>query len=112
MHPLRGPQLPHAEGDARRRPAGAEEVLPQGAQAHAAQGIAEEVKDEGRRMKDEKDEDMPLRLFSSFILLPSSFGRGVAQLVEQPSPKRQVERSSRSAPARFSAASSARRGKQ
>src|SRR5205085_11761414 len=40
---VRRPQLPHPEGDARGQPAGAEEVLPQGAQAHAAQGIAEEV---------------------------------------------------------------------
>src|SRR5262249_21769731 len=37
------PQLPHRKGDAGRRPSRAEEVLPQGAETHAAQGVPEEV---------------------------------------------------------------------
>ncbi len=44
MHRVRGPELPDPEGDPRRRAAGAEEVLPARAEAHAAQGIAEEVR--------------------------------------------------------------------
>ena len=47
MHDLRGPQLPGPEGDPRREPAGAEEVLPPRAEAYAAQGVAEEVRSHG-----------------------------------------------------------------
>src|SRR5262245_38211752 len=43
MHLLQLPELPDAEGNPRHRPHRAEEVLPQGTEAHAAQGIAEEV---------------------------------------------------------------------
>src|SRR5438128_1314154 len=88
MHRVRGPQLPHAEGNPGRQPAGAEEVLPQGAQAHDPQGVAEEVSD--------------LSLVQSPLSLDRGPGtnRGVAQLVEHWSPKPAVERSSRSAPAR------------
>ena len=43
MHHLRRPELPDPEGDPGRRAARAEEVLPARAEAHAAQGIAEEV---------------------------------------------------------------------
>src|SRR5262245_66457714 len=45
---LRGAQLPHPQGDARRRPARAEKRLPQGTQAHAAQGIAEKIVGSGQ----------------------------------------------------------------
>ena len=43
MHLVRGPELPDPEGDAGCRAARAEEVLPARAEAHAAQGVAEEV---------------------------------------------------------------------
>src|SRR4051794_21858257 len=95
MHRVRRPQLPHAEGDSRRGSPRAEEVLSQGAQAHAAQGIAQEVVvscqwsvvSEQWYFTDNRS------------LATDNYPRGVAQLAEQPSPKRQVERSTRSAPA-------------
>src|SRR5262249_41174316 len=43
MQRLRGTELPHPQGNPRRRPAGTQEVLPQGTQAYSAQRIAEEV---------------------------------------------------------------------
>jgi hypothetical protein len=43
MHKLFCAELPDAEGNPRRRPVGTQEVLPQRAQAHRAQGIEEEV---------------------------------------------------------------------
>jgi hypothetical protein len=43
MYSLWLPQLSDTKGNARRRTAGIEEILPQGAQAHPAQGIQEEI---------------------------------------------------------------------
>src|SRR5579884_44621 len=110
MHGLRRPELPDPEGDARRQPSGAEEVLPQGTQAYPAQGVAEEVaigtKLPGGQERIGSEKWARSRPPSVRVTLhhpgrpPGTIAdRGVAQLVEHWSPKPAVERSSRSAPA-------------
>src|SRR5262249_42946576 len=102
MQRLRGPQLPHAQGDPRRQPSRAEKVLPQGAQAYAPQGIAEEV---GASANEPAGNQRMTRSRAAVVLSaiePVAAGpcrRTVAQLVWQPSPKRPVGGSSPSAPA-------------
>src|SRR5262245_40631929 len=102
---VRREKLPHQQGDPRCRPDRTEEVLPEGAQAHPAQGITEEVVASCRLS--EGRENWPVLSFSGGCqalfagngpLKLTTVRRGVAQLVEHRSPKPAVERSSRSAP--------------
>src|SRR5947209_10966262 len=84
VYRLRRPQLPHPEGDPRRQPAGAEKILPQGTQAHAAQGITEEMTNdecgsgsEARGIRPhvllDQGEELNRLLVWSFVIRHSSF---------------------------------------
>jgi hypothetical protein len=89
MHGLRSPELPDAKRNPGCRPARAEKILPQGAETHTPQGIAQEVEARMAKGQIQMTNEGPgfnfpllvghwtLVIDSSLVLETSTFPKGV-----------------------------------